>query len=685
MLDKDTKIDMKLLDSLSPEEKKAALEILKQYSATGESKAYEDLKYADYNEIPVDIDTFLDDDTYLGKSLWSIDEFTGEKKCSLFPYWRDTLHKIFPTNTDIKYNTVILTGGIGLGKSTVAVIAQLYMLYRMLCLKDPCAHYQIQPGSSFTFSQLNITLDAAKGVAWSKTQTMLQDSPWFMDHGFVNASKTEPVWQPNGNIELLFGSSNRNVIGRNLFTNITDEVNFGIGSDIEKKKKKMLQMISQIDARMVSRFMRGTFLPTINFIISSKDSEQSFLDSYINIKRRNESKTTLIIDEPQWVVRNDKGSPNDPGAFYVAVGNKFLAHELLPVDARQDEIDAFRAKGYTMLKVPPGYREAFETNLDNALADIAGISLASSLKFISGPRLQQAKTPDYRNPFTKDIIEVGNNPDDQTQYSDYFDLSTVSPNDIARPLFVHLDMSVSGDKTGIAGVWILGKKPTASGDNAASSAQMFYKLAFSVSVKAPKGYQVSFVKNMNFVKWLRDRGFNIKCVSADTFQSYSVLQQLSQAGFNTKVISVDRLDASHRNFTYEYLKSCIYERRVQIYQKCDLLTDELLGLEKMATGKVDHTPDGINSKDQADGFCGALYSASQFSDQYSYEYGDDLNASLDVSTDSLQDDRTQLIVNMQKELAKIYNDQKDYEDAVDKKKKEKMQDYMNIADGIIVL
>ena len=643
--------------------------------------------------------------------------------------------------------------------------------------------------------------------------------------------------------------------------NVTDEVNFTIGSDIEKKKKKMLQMISQIDARMVSRFMHDTFLPTINFIISSKDSEQSFLDSYINIKRRNESKNTLIIDEPQWVIRNDKGTPDDPGAFYVAVGNKFLANELLPIDARQDEIDAFRAKGYTMLKVPPGYREQFETNLDGSLADIAGISLASSLKFLSGVRLNQAKTPEYRNPFTKDIIEVGDNPNDHSQYSDFFDLSAVSPQDISRPLFIHLDMSTGqkgkGDKTGIAGTWILGKKPTVDGES--SSSQMFFKLAFSVSVKAPKGYNISFTKNMNFIKWLRDKGFNIKVVSADTYQSKTVLEILKHDGFNTKEISVDRLDASHRDYAYEYLKSCIYERRVQIYQKCDLLTDELLGLERMPSGKIDHTADGINcltgdtkvslvdgreltmldlvdefndgkrnwvytinektlkiepklicnafksgavdklckitldngkiiectpehrfmlrdgtyrkakdlkendllmslyrkspsvgkmpehrlyyepiedrpadnecvakavkenrkivkidvinktadvydltiqdnhnfaltagifvhnSKDQSDGFAGSVYSASQFSDQYSYEYGDNLNASLDVTMGDSLDRRTQLIVDMQKEIARLYNDQKEADDYEAKKRKEEYQMYKDISDGIIVI
>ena len=105
-----------------------------------------------------------------------------------------------------------------------------------------------------------------------------------------------------------------------------------------------------------------------------------------------------------------------------------------------------------MLKVPPIYREAFEDNLDLALTDNAGISTSSSTKYISGVRLNQIKLDSYQNPFTKDIIEVGNSPNDYLQYANFFDLSRVSTNDRSRPLFIHLDMSLSGDKTGIAGV-----------------------------------------------------------------------------------------------------------------------------------------------------------------------------------------------------------------------------------------
>jgi hypothetical protein len=42
--------------------------------------------------------------------------------------------------------------------------------------------------------------------------------------------------------------------------------------------------------------------------------------------------------------------------------------------------------------------------------DIVGMSTSSATKYISGVRLNQAKVDGYRNPFTKDVIEVGNGP-----------------------------------------------------------------------------------------------------------------------------------------------------------------------------------------------------------------------------------------------------------------------------------
>jgi hypothetical protein len=682
-------LNLDQLNSLSPEERALALEILKEISQEGHSEILDDLKYSDFEEIPVDIMTFISEEQYLGRGLYIVDEYTGERKCTVFPYWLEKLQDIFPDNLTTRYNTLILTGSIGLGKSFIAVICQLYLLYRMLCLKDPYTYYGLQPIDKITFSMLNVTLDAAQGVGWDKMQQLLQSSDWFMSRGVMNASRTNPQWQPPKGIELVFGSSNRHVVGRALFSNFSDEVNFGVGNNVEKQKAKLKKMISQIDARMISRFGKGTFLPTMNIIASSKDSEQAFMESYIDMKRQNESKTTLIVDEPQWIVRNDKGSPDDPGSFYVAIGNKFLAHELLPVGIPEEEVERYREKGYRLLKVPPIYREAFEDNLDLALTDNAGISTSSSTKYISGIRLNQAKDETYLNPFTKDVIEVGNSPDDYLQYANFFDLSRVNPTDMSRPLFIHLDMSTggsgNGDKTGIAGVWITGKRNSGGAD---ASKELEFKLAFSVSVKAPKGFQISFEKNRNFIRWLKERGFAVKGISSDTYQSAQIQQQLKSDGFKTKIISVDRVDSDRVCKPYAFLKSSIYERHIKLYKKCDLLTEELTSLERLSDGHIDH-PKNF-SKDQADAVCGATYLASEFADEYSYNYGENLTAGLDVSLeDSDSFNKTKMIAAFEEELTKIYQEIYTDMQAVNDLERQQLQAeyqrYKDIADGIIIL
>ena len=636
----------KKLSSLSENERKIAAEILKEYKDKGQSALYNSLLYADYDEIPVDIETFLHDKNYLGNALYD-----QEGKFTLFPYWEEKLKDIFPTNTTTRYNTVVFTGAIGLGKSTIAVICLLYLLYRLLCLKDPYLFYGLQPVDKISISLMNITLDNAKGVALDKMNQMILSSSWFMAHGEMKGV-ANLNYIPEKHIELIVASSNNQVIGRAIMANFTDEVNFGLTSDVEKLKKKQKQLISQIDARMKSRFLRGTYLPTLNIIASSKNSEQSFLEDFINTKKRNESKNTLIVDEPQWVVDSRKDSKEK---FFVAIGNKFLANELLPLKAPQELIDEYRAKGYSLIEVPIGYRENFEDNIDGALTDIAGIATASSLKYISGVRWNEIKTARYENPFTKEIIEVGTAKDDHAQYYDFFDLSKVSDDLKMKPLYIHLDMSKKGDKTGIAGVYVLGKKPKVEGED--SSREMFYRVAFSVSVKAPKGYEISFDKNRIFIRWLREKGFNIKGVSSDTFQSAQIQQQLTNDGFNVKVLSVDRLDPQTKQcLPYAYLKSSIYDRRLEVYKDCDFLTEEVLGLERESDGHIEHPEAGTRgSKDQIDAVCGALFLASQNAEEYGYNYGEDYSAMFLGNTNMVtpaQYDQKQLILNFEEELKK---------------------------------
>ena len=120
-----------------------------------------------------------------------------------------------------------------------------------------------------------------------------------------------------------------------------------------------------------------------------------------------------------------------------------------------------------------------------------------------------------------------------------------------------------------------------------------------------------------------------------------------------------------------------------MYQKCDLLTDELIGLERKSDGHVDHTKQGIDSKDQADAVCGALWDASKFSEEYSYSYGDDLDATIEANNAvSELDLKHQMIQDFQNEMLKVKHEQ---QDCYEMQRKDDYEYFTDLRDGIIVI
>ena len=222
------------LNNLNEKERELALQILKEISEKGNSKLYEDLKYSEYKEIPVDIETFLTDDRYLGQA-WK--DTTGKVK--LYDFWLEQLKKIFPDNVSTDYNTLLESGARGIGKSEVACgCVGAYLMYRVMCLKNPLEFYRLKQTEKICFAFMNIKLALAEEIAVSKFQKTVQMSPWFMNKGRMTTLHGNPYWVPPEPISIIIGSQSDDVIGQPIYFAFFDEISFIKNQDIDKQKKK---------------------------------------------------------------------------------------------------------------------------------------------------------------------------------------------------------------------------------------------------------------------------------------------------------------------------------------------------------------------------------------------------------------------------------------------------------------
>lgn len=163
----------KIYNTCNDYEKDVLKRILWEIAEYGDSKTYEDIWLADYKEIPVDIDTFLTDDLYLGR--------TNRNGQAVYPFWKNTMHEIFDNGN--KYEEVFFTGATRIGKSSTAVTCTAYMLYKLMCLKDPQQYFGKKDISKFSILFFNITKDLARGVAFREFNDTLRASPWFCLRG----------------------------------------------------------------------------------------------------------------------------------------------------------------------------------------------------------------------------------------------------------------------------------------------------------------------------------------------------------------------------------------------------------------------------------------------------------------------------------------------------------------------
>jgi len=509
---------------------------------------------------------------------------------------------------------IVAHNSIGCGKSTIAVIGLAYSLYWLMCLKDPNPYFGLGRGDTIYIVFFNATLQLSRGVAYSKFQDLLQHSPWFLARGTISGTKYleyTPNKTENSHIAFTVGSQPEHSLGKAIAGGILDECNFTKGANIEIEKSKIMETYTSVLARIKSRFIVGGKVRGRLFLVSSKKSEYDFIEAYV---RKVKGNPGVYIAEAR--LYELKAVAFSGEKFRVAVGGSNLPSRIIPDD---EDSETYIAQGYEIEAVPIELKQDFQLDMTRALRDHCGIAVSGVTRFIAYTSLEKCIIP-QKNPFKSNVIYVGML--DQLKYEDFFEPHLVPQEIYTKPLFIHFDCSLTGDRTGISCIAVLGYTNREGYDSFTGEhveiRELAFRQVFSLGIQCPSGSEISFRKNREFIYYLKyTLGWNIKGISLDSFQSADLKQSFITAGFeDTSIVSLDRKPDG-----YQFFKTALIERRIQVLSNQQELFKEIVDLKQdNLTGKVDHPIDG--SKDIADSFAGAIYNASLHDGQFAFHLVD---------------------------------------------------------------
>lgn len=607
--------NLEILNKLNDDEMEVVKNILSQIADNGKSKELEDIYYEDYEEIPVDLTTFLCDEQYLGN-------YTNYGR-DIYDTWKKELAYVHdPANFIDQW---AITGSTGTGKSTVATYSLCYELYKLMCLKNPNRYY-LGADETIWFLFFNLNLKLAEKTMWGKFQKALQKSPWFQERGTISG-RTNLVYQPNKDIRLDIGSTEEHALSVAVMFAAMDEMSFGDNDNVDYLQAGMMQIYNQLYLRLSSRFLKGGRIQGRMYLISSAKSTNAVLESFI---RDNEGQPGMHVSRyKQWEVL--PASKFSGEWFKIAVGNELLTSYIMGVNPSEEEIKEAQEKGYTVIDVPREMKHRFEMDFNRTLIDTCGISVQSSYKYIPY-RIVEPCIGDMKNPFKDEIIKTGLN--DSLQIKDFFYPEIVPEILYSKKIFIHCDLSKSGDMTGISAVAVLGYKNQERFDDTGDQTllkEIVFRHVFSVGIQCPANDELSMIKVKDFIHYLKyDLGWNIAGVSCDGYQSLMLLQSLKLDGFNTKEVSMDIIK-NKECVGYTIFRNTLVEQRIKLI-KCHTLLKEITNLEKNeTTGKIDHPKqttkildDGTKiksvGKDISDSLGGAIYNATLSVDLNELDY-----------------------------------------------------------------
>lgn len=569
---------------------------------------YLDYLYSvDYKEKPPTIKQFINDKKYLGKSL-----LNANGETMLFPIWHEVLEDIFRDN---RFVQIVLTGSIGCGKSTAAIVAVAYVMCQLLCLKDPWAFFKLAASAKMGISFFNLTKTLSESRGFSKLQSFLTRSDWFRSHA-------SSISERPGNEKIEFNlfryvlaspeARGFSIIGEDIVCSLMDEIDSP--SETPNRKLKVLQAYEATIRRFESRFIINGASLGRQFLVASKQEELSFLNAFVT--KMKDSGKVKVYDVKLWEA---KPKENYCGIkFKVAYGDAFHAPKI--IDAKDTE--SYINDGYQIIDVPIEYHDDFKMDIVSALRDIAGISVAGvrKRKFFSSEKfIVDCFDPERRDPVSAETIHIGLK--DDVHLIQYIDVNAIrTPKRIPRS--VHMDFGLTNDALAVAMSGCIGQKEVVrEREDGTLSVQKeaIVETDFVIRLKARDGDEIPLFRIRELILDLRNAGFVIEVFTADLrLASADSFQTLARSGIKCEYISLDKTPGP-----YIMVRDAIYEQRWVGYKHRRLLL-EFSNLEKNDdTGKIDHPkevqdviflPDGQlqdvvmeGAKDIADAVAGSIY------------------------------------------------------------------------------
>lgn len=558
--------------------------------------------------------------------------YCGADVKKLYPFWKDLICDIFRDGKQ-NYNQIVLTGGLGTGKSTCGLYIVLRKLYELSCYKNVAGLFGLMSNTMTAFLYFSLTKYQAERSGFAQLRLIIDGIPYFKELFQRNKYRNSTLDFPE-NIRVFYGSSTADMIGMNVISAIIDEANFfGDSSGSEVDLGSVEELYNSVLSRTSSRFTSNGVNNSLNLVISSSTFKTSLTaklyDKSLTDPSIRYARARLWDIKPQGTYKNEY--------FYVFAGNDkfdpFIINDTIDLCTKLGisldpslslpEAISKLSQEYRLLidEVPIDFRHIYENNIIQGLQDFSGMSVSSTGKLFSSRSTFESCIDESIKPlFTKSEFTVETNNDESYNCIQYY-LNGIDFPHKECPRYMHIDIGVANDAYGIACCYKYGNKII----DGVEVPEYFYDFSLRIVPPAPPK-RVSIDRCHQFILYMRDvLGLKIGLISFDQFQSEASRQFLSEHGFNVKYQSVDKTDTA-----YLYFVDCLYKRCVHFSKEfAEDIKKELFDLIwYRQKGKVDHPSDTKHGgmKDRMDAVVGALYNAFQ-TKEIAYNPDDILNLS----------------------------------------------------------